>query len=153
MPTTRQTPVGAFLEDGYQSLITFAADPDVSLWEKSVTPGGIDGGDKIPTTTQHNSAWRTYAARQLKEMTDGGITCAYDVQVYTQIIALVNVETLITVTFPDGSTMDAYGYLKSFVPGALEEGSPPEAEVVVVFTNRHPTTRVETAPAVVDNGT
>ncbi len=39
------------LDDGYQTLIEFAENPAIKLWEKSVTPPGIDGGDAIDTTT------------------------------------------------------------------------------------------------------
>ena len=146
MATERSTPVGTALEDGFSSKIAFASDPDVSFWEITVTPPGIDGGDAIDQTTMFNTAWRTKAARQLKELTDAALTCAYDPEVIDQIIALVNVENLITVHFPDTSTLDFYGYLRSFTPGDLVEGERPEADVVIVCTNVNPVTGAETAP-------
>lgn len=134
--TTRQTPSGIKLDDGYQSLITFESDPDVSFWEKSVTPPSIDGGEPIDTTTMHNSTFRTKASRSLKEYGDCTLVAAYDPVCYTQCLALCNVETIITVTFPDGSTLAFHGYLQKFEPNALEEGSQPEATITIVATNQ-----------------
>lgn len=146
MATARATPVGTALDDGYQTLIAFAADPDVSFWEKTVTPPGIDGGDKIDTTTMHNTTWRTGAARALKTLTSSSITATYDPKVYDQIVALVNVETQITVHFPDGSTLDFYGYLKSFTPSEHSEGEQPECEIEIEPTNVNPSTGSEAGP-------
>jgi hypothetical protein len=143
--TERGTPGGTKLGDGYQCLIAFAQDADVSLWEKSVTPPGIDGGDPVDTSTMHNTTYRTKAARQLKELTNGSFTAAYDPQVYDQIVSLINVEGWITVHFPDGSTLDFMGYLKSFTPGEIVEGSQPEAECEIVCTNEN-STGAETGP-------
>ena len=153
MTTARQTPGGIMLEDGYSTKIAFAADPDISFWEKTVTPVGIDGGDAIEITTMHNTSWRTMAARQLKTMTNVSLTVAYDPQVYYQIAALVNVEGLITLHFPDASTIDFYGFLKSFTPSEHAEGTHPEATIEIVPTNRHSTTGVETSPVYKSGGT
>lgn len=146
--TARSTPGGIKLDDGYQSLIAFERDSDVSFWEKTVKPPGIDGGDAVETTTMHNTTWRTMSPRALRTMTDCTFTAAYDPAVISQIVALVNQEGAITVHFPDGSTVDFYGYLKSFEPADLAEGTQPEATVTIVCTNQHPTTGVETAPEV-----
>lgn len=143
--TVRQTPTGIKLDNGHSSKITFEADPDVSLWEKTVTPPGLDGGDAIDTTTMHNTAWRTKAPRTLKEMTDSSFAAAYDPAVLTQINALVNVETEITVTFPDGSTWAYFGFLKAFEPDELSEGEQPTATVTIVATNQD-TAGAEQAP-------
>jgi len=144
--TDRSAPGGTKLGDGYQSLIAFAADADVSLWEKTVTPPGVDGGDSVDTSTMHNTTYRTKAARTLKEMTDAGMSCAYDPKVYDQLIALVNVETSITVYFSDGSSIDFFGYLRSVSFAECAEGTQPECTVVIACTNTDPTSGVETGP-------
>lgn len=149
----RQTPTGAFLRDGYQTLIAFTDDPDVSLWEKQVQPPGIDGGDAIEITTMHNTNWRTMFARSLKTMTEANFTSAYDPQVYTQILSLINVNQLITVHFPDASTLDFWGYLQTFEPGDHEEGEQPEAECTITPTNYNHTSGNEVAPVMTDGGT
>lgn len=135
-PTTRSTPAGRMLENGYQSLITFADDPDVALWETEVTPPGIDGGQKIDVTTMHNTTWRTAAPQALSEITDNQFTCGYDPMVYNQILALRNVRTTITILFPNGDTLAYYGYLMKFEPSSLKNGEFPTANVTIVATNR-----------------
>ncbi len=146
MATARQTPAGTALDDGFSTKIAFAADPDVSFWEKTVTPPGVEGGDAIEQTTMFNTAWRTFAARALKTLTDSSVTAAYDPKVYDQIIALINVEGLITVHFPDASTIDFYGFLKDFTPGENSEGEQPEADITIIATNINPSTGAEAAP-------
>lgn len=148
-PTVRSTPTGIWLERGYRSLITFANDADIDLWEKSVQPPGLDSGDEIDTTTMHNSVYRTSAPKSLIKMTPGKCKCAYDPIVYNQIVAIIGKRTTITVLFSDGSTMAAFGYLKSFVPDEFAEepsDKQPTAEVVIVFTNFDPVAHVEAGP-------
>ncbi len=146
--TTRSTPGHEPLKDGHATKITFAADPDVSFWEKEVTPPGVDGGDPISRTTMFNTAWKTYCPRTLKEMTEASLTATYAAEVYTQIIALVNVETTITVAFPGGQKVSFFGYLKTFEPGTAEEGESPECEITIQPTNWDATNNVEAGPVV-----
>jgi len=144
--TSRSTPVGSRLDDGFSTKIAFAADADVSFWEKTVTPPGIDGGDPIDITNMFNSATRTKAARSLYEVTDASATVAYDPVVIDQILALVNVNGSITVHFPNGDTLDFFGYLRSFTPQENQEGEEPLADIVIVATNVDSSTGAETAP-------
>ena len=146
MPVSRTTPVGTALDDGFSTKIAFQADADVSFWEKTVTPPGIDGEDAIDISTMFNTAWRTFSPRSLKTGTDASGTVAWDPAVYTQIIALVNVNTLITVIFPDTSSLDFYGFLQSFVPGEMSEGEQPEADITIKVTNYNFASGVEVAP-------
>jgi hypothetical protein len=150
---TRIDPVGSKLDDGYSTKITFTADPDVSFWEKSVKPPGVDGGDPIDITTMFNAEWRTAAPRSLKTLTEASATVAYDPQVYDQIVALINVKTWVTILFSDGSGIHFPGYLKSFEPGELSEGGFPEATISIVPTNADPSTGVETGVDYVVAGT
>ncbi len=71
---------------------------------------------------------------------------AYDPVVYTDILALINAPGGVTVHFPDGSTLDFYGYIKKFEPAALKEGEQPEATVTIVPTNYDPANHVEASP-------
>lgn len=144
--TVRSAPAGIKLEDGFSTKITFALDPDISFWEKTVQPPSLDGGDPIDTTTMHNVDWRTKAPRQLITSGDGSSTVAYDPAVYSQILAIVNRPTTITYTLPDGSSYAIYGFLQKFEPSALAEGEMPEATVTIVHTNWDATNRVEAAP-------
>jgi hypothetical protein len=140
------SPSGIPLFDGFSTKITLAADTNVEFWEKTVTPPGMEGGDAVDITTMHNTQWRTKTPRALVDMTDVQTTVAYDPVVYTSVLALINVETTITVTFPDGSTIAFYGFLRSFAPGEVAEGGQPEAAIVIVPTNYDATNHVEAAP-------
>tara|TARA_R110000824_G_scaffold172434_1_gene350260 strand:+ start:809 stop:1276 length:468 start_codon:yes stop_codon:yes gene_type:complete len=146
----RTTPGGTMLKDGYSTKVGFENDLNVEFWEKTVSPSGYDGGDKIDITTMWNATVRTHAARSLYDATDGSITVAYDPIAITSIKALINVEGIITYTFPDGTTDSRYGYLKSFEPQELSEGSHPEASISIAHTNRHNTTDAEEAGTIVD---
>lgn len=146
MATARSTPVGTMLENGYQSLVAFANDPDISFWEKTVQPVGIEGGDKIDITTMHNTIVKTYAAQALSGTSDGSVTAAYDPAVLPQIIAIVNTNQAITNHFPDTSSWDAFGFLQTFQPDALSNGAQPEATCTVVYTNVNPADGSESQP-------
>jgi len=145
--TTRSTPSGKYLDDGYSTKIAFARDADVEFWEKTVKPPGYDGGDAIDTTTMHNVTYRTFAARALKTLTESSLNVAYDPAVYTSILNnLINQEGSITVHFPDGSKLDFYGYLRTFEPADNAEGEFPEATINITPTNWDPVNDVEAAP-------
>lgn len=147
--TNRSTPVGIKMDDGHSTKIAFALDPDISFWEKTVTPPGLDGGDPIETKTMHNTRWRTKSPKALVDMTEVSATVAWDPAVYTQILAILNVEGSITVHFPDGSKYTFYGFLQKFEPGEHQEGEQPEATVTICPTNQDPTTGAEEGPVLV----
>ncbi len=134
-PTVRQDPAGIKLEDGYRTLVTFASIPTASLWEISITPPGLDGGDPIDTTTMHNDTYRTRASRALKTLTEFTFTAAYDPNYYNQLLSLVNSNDTVTVTFPDGSTLAFFGFLQTIEPEELVEGEMPKVTVTVCPTN------------------
>lgn len=143
---TRSTPGGVKLEDGYQSLIAFAADADVSFFEKSIKPPGIDNGDPIDQTTMWNTDVITKASQALDEITEVSGKVAYDPEVYDQIMALSGVEGVVTVYFPDGSAISFFGYLRKFEPDEMERGKQPEASITVVITNVDPSDGSEVVP-------
>lgn len=150
---TRLLPTGYRLDDGYQTLIAFSELPTLDIWEKDVQPPGIDGGDAIETTTQHNADYRTMAPRQLLTMTEHTITAAYDPGAYSELFSLINVSQMITVIFPDGSTLDYYGYIKGVEFSPLVEGEQPEMTITVVPTNYDCDNCVEAGPVMTSNGT
>ena len=149
-PTARPAPAGIKLGDGYQTLITIAADTDISFWEKTVTPPGVDGGDTIDQTTMHNTFWRTSRARSLALLTEMTTVAAYDPDVYDEVIAILNDETTITITFPDGSTLAFFGYLRVFQPNEVSEGEQPEATITIQPTNIDPVNNVEAGPVMTE---
>lgn len=148
--TVRTTPpAGIPLQDGYQALITLALDADIEFHEKTVTPPGMDGGDTVETTTMHNSTWRTFAPRELKTLQEVSTTVAYDPEVYVSVLAAINRRDTITVLFGDGSTLAFYGYLRTFEPAEVVEGTQPEANIVIQPTNWDHVNSVEADPVLV----
>jgi hypothetical protein len=148
--TVRQTPLGIRLDDGHSTKIAFERDPDISFWEKTVKPPGIDGGDAVDIQTMHNVTWRPRAPRQLKTLTDLTLKVAYDPAVFTQILALCNVEGSITCIFPDGSTYSFFGFLRVFDPDDNAEGTQPTATITITPTNVDPVTGAEAGPVLIE---
>ncbi len=144
--TARVAPLGVRMGDGFSTKIAFAADPNIEFWELTVGPPGLDGGDAIETTTMHNVTWRSMQPRALLTLSQFSLTALYDPLVYDSIIALINVETDITVHFPDADTLDFFGFLQNFEPQDHEEGSPPTATVTITPTNVDPADGSEAAP-------
>lgn len=143
---TRLSPGGTKLGDGFRTLVTLSSDTNIELWEKSVTPPGIQGDDPTDTTTMQNTTWRTKSPRGLATLTDMTFTAQYDPVIYQSIIAILLDNITITIQFPDHSTLAFYGFVQSFIPGELVEGTPPEATITIVPTNQDPTTCDEEGP-------
>ncbi len=137
------------LKDGFGITMTFAAKASfaLSVDPTSITPPGVDGGDKIDATTHTNIRYRTAFSRQLVEITDSSFTAMYDPDYHEDITSLINNNNLITFIFPDASTVAVYGFLKSFAPNEYVEGEGASAEFEIVITNVHSDTGVETGPA------
>ena len=145
-PTARGTPAGIKLEDGYQTLITFASHPTIKFWEKTVKPPGLDGGDGIDTTTMHNVTYRTFDTKHLKTLTESVLTGPYDPDVFTTLVAQININQACTTKFPDGSTLTYYGAITKAEIGEHKEGELPEMTITIKPTNWDPTGFVEAAP-------
>lgn len=135
----------SYMNDGYQTLIGFADAGSILLKEKEVTPPGISGGGANDTTTMVNTTYRTRAPKSLKTLTDSSFTASYDPAVYDTILAQVNNNQLITITFPDTSTYAFWGWLDEFTPNAQVEGEQPTAEITIIPSNQNDSD-VETAP-------
>lgn len=130
----RTTPGGLPLRDGFATIIGFAGDPDIELYEKESTAPGQQV-EEIDTTTFWNTKRRTKWPRTLIEDTDGSFTCAFDPVCRTSIEAQIGVNQEISVMFNDGSTWAFWGFLKSFIPQSASDGEQPEAQVEFVVTN------------------
>lgn len=123
------------LRNGFVSKVTLGLDPDVAFMEKTVKPPAYDGGDPIDQTTMFNSKFRTKAPQALIETGPITGTAAYDPLVLDQIKDYINVETTITVLFPDGSTLAIFGWLRLFDPDPLANGTHPEASFTFETSN------------------
>lgn len=121
----------AIMFDGHSTTIAFAADSNVQFEVKELTPPSVVGGGPINVTTMENSAWRTMFPKSLKEMGPGSLVVAYDPAFYAEAVAMVNVNQLITVTFPDASTLAFYGWIDEFTPNNNQEGEQPSANITI----------------------
>jgi hypothetical protein len=132
------------LEDGFVTTISFTG-AGTTFEEITAQPPGLDNEEAIQTTTMRNVRHRTKAARQLLTTTDGEVTVAYDPAAYSNFITNIGINQSIVWTFPDESTLTVWGYAKTFIPDALEEGKRPTAKITIVVTNRN-ASGVETGP-------
>lgn len=133
------------IDDGFATTMSFALAPTVKFYEKEVTPPSITGGGANDTTTMRNTAWRTMAPKKLKSLGEAKLSAAYDPAVYTDILSMIQVNQLITITFPDGSTYSFYGWVDEFAPGSIKEGAQPTADVKIICSNQNESGE-ETAP-------
>ena len=133
------------LDDGFATLITFPSAPTIKFYEKEVTPPGISGGGENDTTTMRNTAWRTKAPKRIKTLTEMSASVAYDPAVYDDVVAILQENQLINVEFPDGSSVDFWGWLDEFTPNAAKEGEQPTANIKVIPSNQD-NSGVEQAP-------
>ncbi len=145
--SVRQTPAGNRMPEGFRTLITFNLVKNVALFEVSAKPPGVDGGDAIDITTQHNLLVHTMFPRTLIKWDDLTFNAAYDPDALSKILNhLINKNGSITQLFPDGSTLDFFGFLRKFEPQELKEGEFPMAQVTVTVSNYDDTNHVESTP-------
>lgn len=135
----------ARIDDGYQTLIAFALASAVQFWEKSIKPPGLDGGGEIDITTMRNSVWRTRNPKSLITLSECTGTAAYDPAIYDSALDMLNMNQLITITFPDGSTLAFYGWLNMLQQNELVEGEQPTLEFTIIPSNQNGS-GVETDP-------
>lgn len=140
------------IDDGLGAAISFSLDASVRLWEKEITPPGIDGGGPNRISTLRNTTWHTDAPKGLLTMTPITITVAYDPAVYNEILAMALRNQQATVTFPDASTYVIWGWIDKFTPGPMVEGAQPTAQLVFQPSNQN-ASGVETAPVFTDGST
>ena len=96
----------------------------------------MDAGGANDTTTMRNTLYRTKAAKKLITMTPMTLVVSYDAIFYDDIIAMIATNQLITITFPDTSTLAFYGWLDKFVPGNIVEGEQPTATITIEPSNQ-----------------
>lgn len=133
------------LDDGFSTTIAFGTSTVTDLFIAEVQPPSLEGGGSIPTSLMSNSVYRTFSPKQLLTLGELNFEAAYDPAVYDEMIATINVNQLITVTFPDTTTLAFWGWLDSFVPNNNVEGERPTASCVIIPSLVNGS-NVETAP-------
>jgi len=123
----------AVINDGFSTIISLGG---TNLFEKEVTPPGIDGGGANDTTTMRNTTWRTMQPKKLKTLSECSFVAAYAIAAYSTLLSLLQVNQLVTVTFPDASTLAFWGWLDKFTPNASKEGEQPTANCTLIPSNQ-----------------
>jgi len=132
-------------EDGHSTTLVFQNLSDLPIFEKEVTPPGMTAGGPIDTTTMRNTTWRTMAGRALKTLTPVSATVAFAFEGLVQIGEQVAVNQIITVSFPDGSSVMFWGWIEECTPNAFTEGEQPTAQLTIQPSN-HNNDEEEVAP-------
>jgi len=138
----------AWINDGFPTTVTFSNAPSgVTLYiqEREITPPSIDMGGENDTTTMRNTAWRTKQPKSLKTLGEASMVCKYDPAIYSQILSMIGVNTMIVITFPDTSTVRFRGWIDKFVPNAIVEGEMATANITILPANQT-TAGTEVAP-------
>jgi len=148
-PMADRIPGGNRFKNGYRLLIVFANNPTLALWERGVMLSGVDAGDMIDITTQHNNVLRQMAFRALKTITDASFEAGFDQNYMTQMLAQCGVNTSVTVYMPTGDGVCFHGGLKSMAPPSVFDGDFPVATCTLSITNIDPADGSESAPVFV----
>lgn len=125
--------------------MSIADIPTVNIEIISINIPGINSGGEIDTTTMANATWRTRAPKALKSLDPVTAEVSYATDSWSAINTEIGNNQLMTITAPDTTTFEFYGYVDTFVPGALEEGSRPTATLTIIPTLRN-ASDAETAP-------
>lgn len=127
------------IDDGHPTLVSFSAGTSgvtLQFFEKEITPPGASAGGPNDTTTMRNNLFRTMSPKQLITMTPMTAVGAYDPVLYDEIFAMIKTNQVITVTFPDGSTLTFWGWLDEFTPSNIVEGVQPTATITIQPSNQ-----------------
>lgn len=148
--TVRVQPGGIRLDNGYQSVVGFSLAPNLAIFEKSIQPPAMDGGDPIPTSTMMNTIYETKAPQCLVDFDDAVIVAAYDPDVLSDLFNMLNTPQASSFAYPDGSYYTVWGYIRRVEPSPLVKGEQPELTLTWVTTNWDPVNCVEAGPVFVD---
>jgi hypothetical protein len=134
------------MAEGIESVGTTLSLGSASLCLVSISGVSVDGGEKIETSCLSNTTWKTFLPQSLQEAQNLSFTAAYDPADYATLVAEINVNQSIVISFPSplgGITF--WGYLKAFAPAeaGIGERWTMTGEIVISCSNA---TNVETAP-------
>lgn len=138
-----------FTVNGHPTTMTFSkGNSGLALYfdYDAITPFGVDGGEPIDDTRMSNVTYRTAVLRHLVSLSSLTLRGIYDPELLASIIAQVNVNQLLTITFPDGKKWKVWGGIVKFTPGELTADGKGTCTVDIRATNRNDS-GVETGPA------
>lgn len=129
--------------------ITFESNPDLSIWEKGVTPGGATMDDRKDNSSFQNTKWRTRSPGRLATPEDITVNAGYDPDDLDEIIALLGRRDTITLTFATGTTYAFYGWLDAYSFNEHNETDDPMITLTIAQAHQDWDTCDEEGPAIV----
>lgn len=102
--------------------VTPGSGSAIVFYERSVQPVGFEGSDKVNKTSSQSTpeasgvVIKEFTPGSFVEMSPGAASVLYEPDKMDTILAAINVEGSVVVTFKDGSTITTTGWLKSFTP-------------------------------------
>ena len=131
------------LDEGHQTLIELGTSGAVKFYQKTVKPPGASGGGAVDTLTMLNTRFRTQWPKKLLTISDCDLNAAYDPAIFTDVLTMIQVNQLLTITFADLTTLEWYGWLEEFEPSEISEGEQPTASIKLMASMQN-NAKVET---------
>jgi hypothetical protein len=122
------------LPNGFKT--TIVIDGISALFEPvDITPASLTADDAVEQTNMLNNNWRTFLGGALLTMGDISITVHYSVAAFDQIKNILRQNRVVTVRFPDGSSLLTYCIIQGFEPSALTINEKPTATLTLKPSN------------------
>lgn len=128
-------PVAGIVHDGHSTIVDFSLDETISFVEVSVRPPGLQGGGANDATNMRTTRWRTNFAKKLLTATPAEIMVQYNPVIYETIIAMFQINQKMTITMPDLSKVDVWGWIDEFTPDTNVEGKTPTGKIMFIPSN------------------
>lgn len=139
----------AILRDGYKSLISFsllaAFTGDYEEIELSLPE--LDGRGGIDQTSMRNINFTTELPKTLVTFGEFSGVMMYSPEFYAALSSRINRNQLMTITLPDGATVEFWGWINKATPSSYKEGERPTLAVNFRVSNID-NTCTETAPVI-----
>lgn len=135
------------IDDGFPTRVSFSAFSNVNIWDKSVKPPGLDSGGPNDTTNMRNTTVRTMAPKKLFTVTPGSSKFLYAVALLNDVIAAKGINQQITWTYPDGSSIQIWGWIDKVEFDDIKEGESATGTITYQPSNQD-NTGAEVAPVI-----
>lgn len=128
------------LTRGHRSTLAFSSSAACAAWEVDVGMFGLDQGEPIKISTQHNDTWHQFTHQVLVEATPFDTTFMYDPIIFNQYMTSLRFNQAITRHMPDGSYFIFWGFCQNIKldPHPNEGAEPPMGTMTVIVSNYDP---------------
>jgi len=143
----------ATLFDGLATTLNIGGT--VLICEIEVTPPAIDGGEGIPQDCMRSGGWNIMWPKKRRKLGPISALVSWSPDMYwvnlgqlppPNVSVLVNIVSLVTVTFPTEGILTFWGFLSKFEPQAMKEGERPTANITIVPSLINPSTGLVAFP-------